>query len=95
MTESDAFTVSGSLDDVQKWFDEHRWTDGLPIVPPTEERVAAMLAGLGGILKLPSAQCRRLGPEAMLVKLATNAVMPGCKPSFFPVVVAATSDAAS
>lgn len=65
------------------------WTDGLPVVPPTEERIRSMLAGagregseiLGGI------------PERNRVitaeKLAINAVMAGCLPEYAPVVFAA------
>ena len=37
-----------SFDRVNDYFYERGWTDGLPIVPPTEERVQAMLAGMPG-----------------------------------------------
>jgi hypothetical protein len=65
------------------------WTDGLPVVIPTRERVEAMIAG-GGIdadIILGS-----IGPgygEATVEKVAVNAVMAGCLPEHFPVVVAA------
>jgi hypothetical protein len=65
------------------------WTDGLPIIPPTRERVAAMLA----TVKRAPDECVALLPpkkgRATLEKLAVNAVMAGCHPSYFPVVVAA------
>jgi hypothetical protein len=68
---------------------ENGWTDGLPVIPPTEERVAAMIEPAGrardeivGILG------PRLG-EATIELLAVNAVMAGCRPEYFPVVVAA------
>jgi len=69
-------------------FHERGWTDGLPIVPPTEERVRAMLAGAGcepGELlgTYPSRQ-REIRAE----KVAINAVMAGCRPEYFPVVIA-------
>lgn len=68
------------------------WTDGLPVVPPTRERVDAMLAGRPGdhvVAVLPPS-----GAEATLEKIAANAVMAGCLPAYFPVVVAAVRAAA-
>lgn len=68
-------------------FLERGWSDGLPLVPPTEDRVRAMLGGVD--------PARSLGPmpplwrEATLEVLAVNAVMAGCRPEDFPVVVAA------
>ena len=65
------------------------WTDGLPVVPPTESRVAAFLdyAGLEPdqvIGRVPE-RARELTAE----KLAVNAVMAGCLPEYMPVLVAA------
>jgi hypothetical protein len=65
------------------------WTDGLPIVPPTEDLVAAALATLG---RDPAEVVGRLAPRygaATLEKVAINAVMAGCRPEYLPVVVAA------
>src|SRR3954447_9042539 len=73
--------------DAQEVFFAHGWTDGLPIVPPTPERVEAMLGGLDGatmIGYLPAS-----GRCVTLEKAAINAVMAGCRPLYFPVVVAA------
>src|SRR5205823_5729583 len=65
------------------------WTDGLPIVPPTEERVAAFLeaAGLAPDQVVAEYAVRRRVVRAE--KVAINAVMAGCKPEYMPVVVAA------
>ena len=65
------------------------WTDGLPVVPPTKDRVAEMLAGAqvdGDDLvgSVPS-QRRYMTAE----QAAVNAVMAGCEPSYFPIVLAA------
>ena len=65
------------------------WTDGLPIVPPTLGRVEETLAqsplerhvSLGGV--------EPLGGVATVEKVAANAVMAGCRPEYFPVVLAA------
>jgi hypothetical protein len=64
------------------------WTDGLPAIPPTPERVEAMLGGRdpGLVLgELPPAMA-----EVTLERLAACAVLAGCRPDYFPVVVAAT-----
>src|SRR5215212_1267618 len=68
-------------------FSKREWCDGLPIVPPTEERVRRMLGGRDGT--------KSLGPmpplwrTATLEKIAVNAVMAGCEPAYFPIVLAA------
>jgi hypothetical protein len=63
-------------------------TDGLPVVPPTRERVAAMIAGSGReggelIAFVPPNFGR-----ATVEKIAVNAVMAGCRPDYMPVVIA-------
>ena len=80
------------LDDAEAIFERFAsegWTDGLPIVPPTEERVARMLAGsdLDPALSLGPMPPR--WGEATIAKLAVNAVMAGCKPEYFPIIVTA------
>ncbi|HKI99228.1 MAG TPA: hypothetical protein VKB51_12210 [bacterium] len=65
------------------------WSDGLPLVPPTRESVDAMLAaaGLGAHEVLGEIAERNAVLPAE--KVAINAVMAGCRPEYFPVVVAA------
>jgi hypothetical protein len=74
--------------DVNELYQQKGWTDGLPIVPPTEERVREFLdaAGLapGDIIGVESVRQRPLSAE----KAAINAVMAGCLPTYMPVVVA-------
>ncbi|MDO8532039.1 MAG: hypothetical protein Q7T26_07720 [Dehalococcoidia bacterium] len=66
------------------------WTDGLPIIPPTEDRVAAMVDASG----LPADKLMGKVPPAYgaatIEKIAVNAVMAGCLAEYMPVVVAAT-----
>jgi len=65
-------------------------TDGLPVVPPTRERVDRMLAAAPW--RRPDELIGVLGPQlgkATVEKVAINAVMAGCKPDYFPVVLAA------
>lgn len=66
------------------------WTDGLPVVVPTPERVDSMLAFTGGLDS--DVVLGAVGPadgEATVEKVAVNAVMAGCLPEHFPVVLAA------
>src|SRR2546426_1363871 len=65
------------------------WTDGLPVIPPTEDRVGAMLeaARLDGEQEVGFIAHRSVSVTAE--KVAINAVMAGCKPEYMPVVVAA------
>lgn len=75
---------------VQEEFFERGWTDGLPVVPPTPERVSAMLAA-GGVDE-PETLIGYLAVRdrgVTLEQAATSAVMAGCRPEYFPIVVAA------
>jgi hypothetical protein len=65
------------------------WTDGLPVVPATEDRIVEMLAA-GGLE--PGAEVAFIENRQVSVsaeKVAINAVLAGCKPEYMPVVVAA------
>lgn len=75
-------------DDIEVCFDRG-WTDGLPVVPPTNERVAAMLGPMESRADDVVAVLPPSGGEATLRRIAANAVMAGCLPGMFPVVVAA------
>jgi hypothetical protein len=73
-------------------FLENNWTDFLPVVLPTEERVEAMLAGTS---HAPDEVVGRMRPTAYrefweytVEKVAVNAVMAGAKPEYFPVILA-------
>jgi len=68
---------------------ENGWTDGLPVVPPTLERVHATLAHEGRPPETVIATHPATGLELSLHGAAVNAVMAGCLPEYFPVLVAA------
>ena len=78
-------------DEAQEFYFREGLTDGLPIVPPTPERVSAMLehCGLAPDYVLGVEGIRRKTFQAESV--AVNAVMAGCLPEHFPVVAAAIS----
>lgn len=79
--------LSAEMDAIEECY-RNGWTDGLPVVPPTVERVAAMLAyaGLEPELLLGEVPVRRRALTAE--QAAANAVMAGCLPEYFPVVLA-------
>jgi hypothetical protein len=71
------------------------WSDGLPVVPPTEARVLQMLAGTS---RPPDEVVAVVAPdlvECTVEKVAINAVMAGCRPEYLPVVLAAVEAACS
>ena len=63
-------------------------TDGLPVVPPTRERVAAMVAGSGREADELIALVPPNFGRATVEKITINAVMAGCRPEYLPVVIA-------
>lgn len=65
------------------------WTDGLPVLPPTEERVRAMLEYSQRDPAEVLGSMPPMGGQVSIEKVAINAVMAGCVPEYFPVVVAA------
>src|SRR5438093_1578083 len=86
-TDSDPITVADDPLAILEAFTERNWADGLPIVAPTEERVSAMLGGRDGARSL--GMMPPLWRQVTLDKLAVNAVMAGCEPRAFPIIVAA------
>lgn len=68
---------------------ERGWTDGLPVVPPAEEFVEEFLAQVDRDPEEVVIEQEHLGRKCTLRLAAANAVMAGCKPEYFPVVLAA------
>ncbi|MCX7366579.1 MAG: thioredoxin family protein [Alphaproteobacteria bacterium] len=77
----------GEWDDPIEACFERGWSDGLPVVPPTDERILRML---GGTERKPSEIVGLIPPNlspCTVEKVAINAVMAGCKPEYMPVVL--------
>ena len=77
------------LDDEMEALFDRGFTDGLPVVPPTEERVLRMLEGT---TRAPDEVVAVVPPDLVEVtveKIAINAVMAGCRPEYLPWVIAA------
>ena len=77
------------LDDEMELMFERGFTDGLPVVPPTEERVLRMLHGTTRDARDVVAIVPPDLVEVTIEKIAINAVMAGCKPEYLPWVIAA------
>jgi hypothetical protein len=80
---------SGTLDEVQDYFDQREWSDGLPVVPPTKARVEEFLKWTdrdpGEVLGVLEPEFR----EATVWSVAVNGVMSGCRPEYMPILLAA------
>ncbi len=80
--------VAGA-DDVAEFMFDQGFSDGLPVVAPTPERVLRMLRGTArGSQEIVAVVPPNLAP-ATVEKVAINAVLAGCKPEYLPVVIAA------
>ena len=82
-THEDAYTV------INRLYQDRGWTDGLPIVPPTDDAVAEFIKWTDRdrheiVAALPPRQ-----GEATIERIAINAVMAGCRPEYFPLIVTA------
>ena len=77
------------LDDEMEVLFDRGFTDGLPVVPPTEERVLRMLEGTTRAADEIVAVVPPDLVEVTVEKVAINAVMAGCKPEYLPWVIAA------
>ena len=83
----------GTLEDEIETCFERGWSDGLPVVPPTEERIMRMLSGT---TRSPDELVGIVPPNyntCTVEKVAINAVLAGCKPEYLPVVLAAVETA--
>jgi hypothetical protein len=78
----------GNLEEVNRFFYQRGWTDGLPVIPPTEAAITEMLTGTD---LPPDYLVEKLEPrlgKATVEKIATNAVMAGCLPTYMPLLIA-------
>ena len=90
--EKKRFIGPDTADNIQRYFDQRFWTDQLPIIMPTEERVAAMLKAthhkpdeIVGEMRVTG---EREAWQYTVETVAINAVMAGAKPEMFPAILA-------
>jgi hypothetical protein len=86
---ADAIVFQGTFDEINDHFKAQLWSDELPIVPPTPERVAAFLKHTKRAPDEPIAVLAQANLAATPRNIAANAVMAGCKPQHLPVLIAA------
>jgi hypothetical protein len=89
MTLTESVTIEPDAMDLFEDFLNSGWTDGLPVIPPTARRVAEFVERTGRPAGDVVAEIAPLRGEATVEKIAANAVMAGCLPSYMPVLIAA------
>jgi hypothetical protein len=79
----------GDDEAAQEFFRRQLWTDDLPIIPPTRERVEAFLRHTGRKPDEPTAVLPQANLVATPRNIAANGVMAGCRPEHMPILIAA------
>ena len=80
--------ATGSIDDINQIFVERGWTDGHPVIPPTRDRVEAYIDDSGHDPWKTLDIAASSGRDLTIWSIAVNAVMAGCRPEHFPVLIA-------
>lgn len=87
------YSSTEDLDDdaevVSALFHERGYTDGLPVIPPTRDRVERMLAAVARAPEDSIGSVPPINGPATIEKLAINAVLAGCRPEYFPILITA------
>lgn len=92
---AESIEAPDDLDAINRLYRERRWGDGLPIVPPTAERVGRMLRHTR---RVPDEVVAMIAPgfgAATVERIAINAVLAGCDPEYLPVLIAAVEAVAA
>lgn len=90
MSAAATFEAADDFDAINRLYRERRWSDGLPIVPPTRERVELMLKKTRRAAHDIVARVAPGYGAATVERIAINAVMAGCEPDYLPILIAAT-----
>ncbi|MBI2906417.1 MAG: hypothetical protein HYX92_02045 [Chloroflexi bacterium] len=89
MTSGKDVEVADDIEAIYEYLDGERLLDGLPVIPPTAERVDRFIEAAGRAGNEVIGYIEPLGGEVTLEKVAANAIMAGCRPEHMPVIVAA------
>lgn len=81
---------SGTIDDINRYVNEMNWSDGLPVVPPTMERINEFLKFGGMAYDTPVATLPIAHRKTLAIHVAACGVMAGCKSEYMPILVALT-----
>ena len=86
--EPSEIVFTGTLDEIQEFFTRRQWADGLPIIPPTLERVEKFLKFTDRSDDEIVGHLLPENREATVWNIAVNGVMAGCRPEYMPVLIA-------
>jgi len=95
VTAAPTFESPDDLDAINRLYRDRRWSDGLPVVPPTVERVERMLRHTQRARDEVVAQVAPGFGDATIKRIAINAVLAGCDPEYLPILIAATEAVAA
>ena len=84
----DEIVARGSFDEINRLFEERHWSDGLPVVPPSPERVRAFLAFTGDDPDRVIGALKPSDAAATVRNVAVNAIMANCRPEYMRVLIA-------
>lgn len=87
---TDEIVCKGSLEEINLYFSNHGWSDGLPIIPPTREKVAEFLKYTDYAPDDVIAEIPPTYRKATAKSVAVNGVMAGCLPEYMPILIAFT-----
>ena len=79
---------SGTLDQINDYFHDQNWSDGMPVVPPTLDRVDKFLRFTDRDANEVIGVCPSANREATVWNVAVNGVMAGCRPEYMPILLA-------
>ena len=85
---SEIIELTDDLEAFNAYALEQGWSDGLPLIPPTEDRVGRMLAQYARTSGDVVAQLPIENADCTIEKIAINAVMAGCQPAYMPLLIA-------
>ncbi len=81
---------SGTIDEVNEFYNDMMWSDGMPIVPPTKERVEEFMKFTDYLWNRTIAVLSPSYRQSLVWHVAVNGVMAGCKPEYMPLLIALT-----
>ena len=90
ISDPQAPVFSGTIDEVNEFYRDMLWTDGMPIIPPTKDRVDEFLKYTDYRWNRTLAVLSPSYRYTMVLHVAVNGVMSGCKPEYMPLLIALT-----
>lgn len=81
---------SGTIDEVNEFYNDMLWSDGMPVIPPTKERVEEFMKYTDYRWNRTIAVLSPSYRQSLVWHVAVNGVMAGCKPEHMPILIALT-----